>query len=68
MKGLTLTSANFQPQVTAPAFRQTNIPLTSIGYSASMASRKMATGKRYMNLLDAHHQSILDTGIPLLWK
>jgi hypothetical protein len=68
MRGLTLTSANFQPQVTAPAFRQTNTPLTSVGYSASMASRKMATGKRYTNLLDAHHQSILDTGIPLLWK
>jgi len=68
MKGLTITTGNFQPKVTAPAFRQTNIPLTSVGYSASLASRKMATGKRYMNLLDAHHQSILDTGIPLLWK
>lgn len=68
MKGLNLTKGGFQPSMVSPAYRQTNIPLTSVGYSASLASRKMATGKRYMNLLDAHHQSIRDTGIPLLWK
>ncbi len=42
-------------------------PLTSIGYSRSMASRKMATGERYQNLIHAHHDSLRQLGIPLLW-
>lgn len=42
-------------------------PLTSIGYSRSMASRKMATGERYQNLIHAHHDSLKQLGIPLLW-
>ncbi len=42
-------------------------PLTSIGYSRAMASRKMATGERYQNLIHAHHDSLRQLGIPLLW-
>jgi hypothetical protein len=42
-------------------------PLTSIGYSRAMASRKMATGTRYENLIYAHHDSLRQLGVPLLW-
>ena len=42
-------------------------PLMTIGYEYNLARRKMATGQRFENLLYAHHQSVRETGIPLLW-
>jgi hypothetical protein len=42
-------------------------PLTSVGYTRTMATRKMATGERYQNLVHAHHDSLRQLGIPLLW-
>lgn len=42
-------------------------PLMSIGYDYKLARRKMATGQRFENLLYAHHQSLRESGIALLW-
>jgi hypothetical protein len=66
MKGLTKTSSPFEPSMLTSKAPTT--PLTSVGYAYALARRKMATGQRYTNLLDAHHQSIRDVGIPLLWE
>jgi len=65
MKGLTKTSSPYEPSMLTSKAPTT--PLTSVGYAYALARRKMATGQRYTNLLDAHHQSIREVGIPLLW-
>ena len=66
MKGLTLAYSPYCHNMMAPIVGMETTPLYSVGYSTTLSKRKMATGNRYENLLTAHHQSLRETGIPLL--
>ena len=42
-------------------------PLTSVGYTYKLSKRKISVGQRFENLIYAHHASLREVGIPLLW-
>lgn len=67
MKGITLIWSPFEANMASPHPSTQSKPLTSIGYAPAISRRKIATGVRYENLLGAHHQSLRDTGKPILW-
>jgi hypothetical protein len=68
MRGLSLSWSPYCSTMVSPIIGLESTPLYSVGYKTTLAKRKMATGNRYENLLTAHHQSLRETGIPLLWK
>jgi len=66
MQGLRRTFCDHCPSIMSYDASATK-PFTSIGYSRAMATRKLATGIRYQNLIYAHHDSLKQLSIPLLW-
>ena len=43
------------------------VPLSSVGYKLAIVRRKMNVGLKFENLLYAHHISMRESGLPLLW-
>ena len=66
MDGLELMYSPFEPNGMCAANDVT--PLTSVGYKVRLSKRKLADGERFENILLAHHISLRESGMPLLWN
>lgn len=67
MHGLALGYSPYENYIMVPMPTTPFEAFTSVGFSVTLSKRKLATGQRYQNLILAHHQSLKDTGLPILW-